>query len=71
MKLKPVQLRVKPLYCTGSSNCWCAKVSIKLPIPILTDECMSPEELLNIYKDILPSKDILYLNTIKNREFIV
>ena len=69
-RVKPLQFRNKPLYCTGSTVCWCAKVSYVLPTPSITSECMSPTELLKVGGDNLSTKDRSYLISISHREFL-
>lgn len=67
-RLKPLQLKPKPLYCTGSNNCWCAKITFILPLPKVTQMCMSPTEMLK--QPGLSQEDVKYLETLKHREFI-
>ena len=67
-RLKSLHIKYEPLYCLGSTQCWCAKVSYVLPMPSVTSECMSPSKLLEIAE--LSLEDRRYLNSIKHRELI-
>jgi hypothetical protein len=67
-RLRPLQVKPKPLYCTGSNNCWCFKLDTMLPHHPGYDVCLGPQELLEVYSTELTSSDINYLKSIEHKE---
>ena len=63
-----MQVKPKPLYCTGSTNCWCSKLETTLERKAGDDNCLSPTEILETHT--LTPKDVNFLNSLKHREFI-
>ena len=68
--LKDRQVKPKPLYCTGNTNCWCSNITYNFPITPGYDICMTPAQMILEYKDRLPEIDYKYLLTILGRECI-
>lgn len=64
-----MQVKPKPLYCTAGKNCWCFNIEGNVGLPGY-DKCLSPKEILEVNATTLTSKDIVYLNSLKEREFI-
>ena len=63
-----MQVKPKPLYCTGSTNCWCSNLETILERKAGYDKCLSPGEILEVHA--VSEKDVNYLNSLKHREFI-
>jgi hypothetical protein len=69
-KMKPLQLKPKPVCCTQSSKCWCNDLSFRFPMDQIQDECMSPKQMLEYYGSEMSSRDKKYLQSLLGRDFI-
>lgn len=68
-EMQGLQVRIEPLTCNPGPRCWCNNLSFKFPV-VQTEDCMSPQEMLDLYSKHLSEKDVRYLTSIKNRKFI-
>jgi len=64
------QLKKPELKCNPGLNCWCAQISFIFNEPQNTDCCLSPQEILDIGRDELTTKDQQYLESLLDRDFI-
>ena len=70
-QLKNRQLKLKEVRCTCTQKCWCNDLSFRFPLDQTFDECMSPKEMLDEYRDQMDKEDIKYLKSLENRPFIL
>ncbi len=61
--------RKPSLECTVDVKCWCMKLDLAMQMSVGVT-CMSPAELLENEKSDLSQKDIDYLTSLLDREFI-
>lgn len=61
------ELRPK-VHCTVDNTCWCAKVESK--ISYYGDQCLSPQEMLDLFEAGLTRKDVAYLSGLAGKEFV-
>ena len=61
--------KLKPkVRCTIDRNCWCTKVETK--ISHTSDQCLSPQEMLDLFEAQLTRKDVAYLRNLTSKEFV-
>lgn len=61
--------KMKPtVRCTVDHKCWCAKVETKTAHD--GGQCLSPQEMLDLFEAKLTRKDVAYLKTLTAKEFV-
>lgn len=68
-KMQGLQVRVDSLTCNPGPSCWCNNLSFRLPI-MQTEDCLSPNEMLDLYKQEMTEKDVRYLTSLQHRKFV-
>ena len=68
-KMRGLQVTVPEITCNPGPYCWCANLSFKAPV-MQTEDCLSPHEMLLMYKKEMTEKDVRYLESIRNLKFI-
>lgn len=69
LNMKQLQVKPEPLCCTVDSDCWCMRVQTRFSHPLDKEDCMSPQEMLDMASVDLPEHDRIYLNGLVGREF--
>lgn len=69
-KMSDKQVQYKPLYCTGSNNCWCAYLKFRIPYREGYHNCMSPGQILLEHEKDMDKEDVSYLKSLMHRPFI-
>jgi hypothetical protein len=55
------------LKCGCNSSCWCMRLHHKFPME--GKQCMSPQEILFEYRDVLGREDLAYLESLMRYRF--
>lgn len=69
-ELKSARCKKKELRCDPNGQCWCMRVQARFTHPDDTNDCMSPQEMLNQTSVVMSDGDKGYLQGLLGSEFI-
>ncbi len=69
-RLSPRQVSPGEVRCTCTVKCWCNQLSFRFPVDQGFDECMTPQEMLDHFRDEMDKDDINYLTSLASKKFI-